>query len=210
MKTLWLLLLVSGSLAAQNWVETFADDFNGTALDLAHWSPHDPQRTAPLDVQNVKVNGGQLHVGVFGVVSTFGMFAQMYGRFEIRLRAPAGSEFFLAPVPYGILPRIEIFRFTAPETLFFGNHWGSENTERSYGDSFAVPNASKGFHTIALEWERDRITWSVDGKKTFESHDGVPQQPMYLLIHLAPHAAVSAQPVPFDIEYVRVYKRQGQ
>lgn len=68
MKTLWLLLLVSGSLAAQNWVETFADDFNGTALDLAHWSPHDPfgvARDRQLQAyvgDAVRVSGGQLHI----------------------------------------------------------------------------------------------------------------------------------------------------
>lgn len=210
MKTPCLLLLLAASLAAQTWVPSFEEDFNGTSLDLSRWIPHDPGSAAQLGPEALKVSGGALRIGASGVITTFGTFAQMYGRFEIRLRAPAGSEMFLAPMPQGLLPRIEVFRSTAPDRLFFGNQWGDENTERSYGDAFAVPDISKGFHTIAIEWEPDRIAWSVDGKKTFESRDSVPHQPMYLLIHFSPHDAVSAPATPFDIDYIHIYKRAEQ
>ncbi len=248
MKTLSLLLLVSASLAAQNWIPTLADDFNGTALDLSLWTPHDPfglTRDRELQAYTgdaVTVSGGQLHIAarrvpagqpvkydgkdreyLSGVISTFGMFAQTYGRFEIRFRAPTGPGlrpgFLLLPVPVGTLPQINVFKTTgsAPARIFFANRWGTEQTERSWADSFTVPDLSNGFHTVAVEWERDHITWFVNGKKTFESVDGIPRQPMYLLIDLAVGGRLAnvpdtTTPLPasFDVNYVRVYKRAEQ
>ncbi len=237
-------LLLVGQNAA-NWVLTFDDEFNGAELDLSRWTPHDPwgrvrdrqlQAYAP---EAVSVGNGQLHIVasrtsagqvpvkydgkdreyVSGIVSTFGTFAQTYGRFEIRFRAPAGRGlrpgFLLLPVPLAPLPEIDVFETTgsAPSNVFFANRWGSEQTERSFGDSFTCPDLSVGFHTVSIEWDRDRIAWLVDGKKTFESIDGIPRQPMYMLIDLAvggrlaraPDAS-TALPASFDIDYIRVYQ----
>ena len=111
-----------------------------------------------------------------------GTFAQTYGRFEIRCRVPAGrglrAGFWLLPVPLGPLPEIDVFETAGspPSKVFFANRWGTEQTERSFGDSFTGPDLSSGFHIIAIEWDRDRITWFVDGKEKFQSVDGVPRQ----------------------------------
>jgi beta-glucanase (GH16 family) len=222
MRTLLLLLSLSPLLLAQNEngsrVLTFDDEFNGAELDLSRWVPHDPrgqqsQSTAP---DAIRVSGGQLHIGAAGVVSTFGTFSQTYGRFEIRCRVPAGRRlrprFLLLPVPVGPLPEIKVFETTgsAPSKVSFANRWGTEQTERSFGDSFTVPDLSTGFHTLSIEWDRDRITWFIDGKEKFQSVDGVPRQPMYVLIDLAvggPDES-TALPASFDIDYIRVYQRQ--
>lgn len=245
-KALWLLLCLPVVLCGQKAAKsvndnrplTFDDEFNGTQLDLAKWAPHGPfgtVRDSQLQAylpEAVTVSGGQLHIiasrtaageasvkYVSGAVTTYGQFAQTYGRFEIRFRAPAARglrpEFLLLPVPSGPLPAIDVFETSgnAPSKVFLGNHWGTEQTERSFADSFTVPDLSNGFHTVTMDWAQDRISWFVDGKQTFESVDGVPHQPMYLLIDLAvggaltqtPEAA-TALPATFDIDYVRVYQ----
>ena len=176
-----------------------------------------------------RVNGNQVPVRydgqdreyVSGIISTHGTFAQTYGRFEIRCRVPAGRGlrpgFMLLPVPLGPLPEIDVFETAgspAPK-VFFANRWGTEQTERSFGDSFAAPDLSAGFHTFAVEWDRDRIVWFIDGKEKFQSVDGIPHQPMYMLIDLAvggrlarsPDASTSL-PASFEIDYVRVYRRR--
>jgi len=250
MKPLLLLLSISPLLLSQKddarWVQTFADEFNGTELDLSRWTPHDPwgsardrqlQAYAP---EAVAVRDGQLHIVarrapvnqlpvrydgkdreyVSGVISTYGTFAQTYGRFEIRCRIPAGRGlrpgFLLLPVPLGPLPEIAVFEAagSSPSKVFFANRWGTEQTERSFGDSFTGPDLSAGFHIISVEWDRDRITWFVDEKEKFQSVDGIPHQPMYMLIDLAvggrlarsPDASTTL-PASFDIDYVRVYQR---
>jgi hypothetical protein len=75
--------------------------------------------------------------------------------------------------------------------ISFGNSWGNEQTERTFGDSFAAPAA--GFHVIGAEWTRSKITWTVDGKDQLESVDGVPGVPMFLMIE-----------GPMDVDYIRV------
>jgi beta-glucanase (GH16 family) len=223
MRTLLLLLSLSPLLLAQkengNWVVTFDDEFNGAELDLSRWVPHDPrgQQSKSFAPQAVSVSGGQLHIAVAGVVSTFGTFSQTYGRFEIRCRVPAGRglrpRLLLLPVPLGPLPEIEVFETTgsSPSKVFFANRWGTEQTERSFGDSFIGPDLSTGFHILSIEWNRERITWFIDGKEKFQSVDGVPRQPMYLLIDLAvgrPDES-TAPPASFDIDYIRVYQSQS-
>jgi beta-glucanase (GH16 family) len=251
MKPLLLLLSLSPLLLSQkddaNWVLTFADEFNGKELDLSRWTPHDPwgsardrqlQAYAP---EALAVRDGQLHIVarrapvnqlpvryggkdreyVSGVISTYGTFAQAYGRFEIRCRIPPGRGlrpgFLLLPVPLGPLPEIDVFEAAggSPSKVFFANRWGTEQTERSFGDSFTGPDLSAGFHTISVEWDRDRITWFLDGREKFQSVDGIPRQPMYMLIDLAvggrlarsPDASTTL-PASFDIDYIRVYQRR--
>jgi beta-glucanase (GH16 family) len=114
------------------------------------------------------------------------------------------------------LPEIDIFEAVGnpPSKVFFANRWGTEETKRSFGDSFTGPDLSTGFHTIAVEWERDRITWFIDGKEKFQSVDGIPRQPMYMLIDLAVGGRLASSPdastnlpASFDIDYIRVYQR---
>jgi beta-glucanase (GH16 family) len=223
MKTLLLFLSLSTLLSAQkepgNWALTFDDEFNGGELDLARWVPHDPFLHV-RQPEAVSLSGGQLRIlarrkdseYTSGIVSTFGLFSQTYGRFEIRCRVPAGqgllSAFRLMPVPPGPLPAIDVFETTgnAPSKVFFANHWGTEQTERSFGDSFTGPDLSTGFHTLSIEWDRDKITWFIDGKEKFRSTDGIPHQPMYLLIDLAVRGPDATVPSSFDIDYIRVYQ----
>jgi beta-glucanase (GH16 family) len=218
MSKLLLLLSLSPLLLSQNessnWVLTFDDEFNGAELDLARWIPHDPRQQSHTP-EAITVASGQLHLAASGVVSTFGLFSQTYGRFEIRCRVPTGQglrpAFRLLPVPLGPLPRIDVFETTgsAPSKVYFANRWGTEQTERSFGDSFSGPDLSTGFHILSIDWDRDRIAWFIDGKEKFQSVDGVPRQPMYLLLDLVAGGRV-ADSVFFDIDYIRVYQRPAQ
>ena len=198
--------------AAAEWNLVFADEYNGTEIDLMKWVPHEPAaRAETYALEAVAVSGGQLHIvaraSTPGTVTTFGTFAQTYGRFEIRCKVPAGrgvrSRFQLLPVPYGPLPEISVFETDggAPSKVSFANRWGTEETERSFGDSFTVPDLSAAFHVFAVEWDRDKIAWFIDGKKRFESVDGVPRQPMFLAVELA------GSDGSLDVDYIRVYRR---
>jgi beta-glucanase (GH16 family) len=202
----FIFLLITASALAQKpvpdtaWVLTFADEFDGKDLDLTRWSPHDPLRTV-YAAESTTVSNGQLHLGRGAAVSTYGLFSQTYGKFEIRCRAARNTRktgIRLLPVPLAPLPSVDVVEVdgAAPSKLLFGNHWGTEQTERSYGDSFDGPELSAGFHVIALEWDEQKIVWFIDGQDRFRSADGIPRQRMFLVIDLEG-----------DIDYVRVYSR---
>jgi beta-glucanase (GH16 family) len=238
MKALTLLLAASIALAqkpaekSSAWVLTFADEFDGAELDLAKWSPHEPggqARDAHPDA--ITQSGGQLHVTarranrgyIPGIVTTFGTFAQRYGRFEIRCRIPAGrglrATVSLRAVPFAPLPAIDLLEVNGatPSVISFANDWGTEQTRRSFGDSFPAPDLSAGFHTIAVEWDQDKILWSIDGKDKFQSLDGVPHQSMFLALELSVGGGTGSLaartpddsthfPASFDIDYIRIYQ----
>ncbi len=216
------------------WALTFSDEFDGTELDLARWSPHEPGGQArDAHPEAITIGGGQLHVTarrankgyIPGIVTTFGTFAQRYGRFEIRCRVPAGRGLraivSLRPVPLAALPAIGMLEVNGatPSAISFDNDWGTEQTRRSFGDSFPAPDLSAGFHTIGIEWDQDKILWSIDGKDKFQSTDGVPRQSMFLALELAvgggtgslaartPDASTTF-PASFDIDYIRVYQHK--
>lgn len=44
---------------------------------------------------------------------------------------------------------------------------------------------SQGWHTVALSWSKTQITWYLDGKEVMIVHQGIPDQPMYLIMDLA-------------------------
>ena len=220
---------------------TFSDEFGGGALEFPKWSPHDPWgHERNLEVQAYTPESLELRDGVLrvvakhgkanydghardytsGMVTTFGSFAQMYGRFEVRARFPAGRglepKVWLLPVPSGETPAIDIVDFLGiePTRVLMGNNWGDTKTERSYQGSWPVANLTKEFHTYAVEWDEAKITWFIDGKERFHSASGVPHQPMYLAISLAVGGEVakwpdSTTPFPatFEVDYVRIYKR---
>jgi beta-glucanase (GH16 family) len=212
------IFLLFTSLHAQQRVPSFADEFNVPQLDLARWVPHDPQDSLNQDRLNdkapvspaasdLRISGGQLHIPPGGALSTFGIFAQTYGRFEILAKAPTAkglrARFRLMPVPFGSLPAIDIFEASGtPAKISLTNRWGTEQTERSFAESLSSPDLSAEFHTIAVEWTREHISWLIDGKEKFRSIDGIPHQPMYLLLDLAGAGPATET---LDVDYVRVY-----
>jgi beta-glucanase (GH16 family) len=229
------------ALKAPEWVPTFSDEFSQKELEFPKWSVNDPwgharnresQAWVPTAVQLQEGNAriaarreparydGQQREYTSGILTTYGSFAQMYGRFEIRCRIPAGNgfetKFWLLPIPSGDIPSIDILQVigSEPSRPHFANRWGDEKTERSYTGTWNSPDLSKDFHVFAIEWDKDKIVWFVDGRERFRSVDGVPHQPMYLVASLAVGGTDakwpdSSTPFPvfFDIDYVRVFQR---
>ncbi len=211
----------------------FTEEFDGASLDFSKWSPHPPARLLLPGVQEwlpeaIQVSGGQAHIvarktaGGYtsGIMTTLGTFAQTYGRFEIRFRMPAGRGleplFRLLPVPTGDSPSIDVMNAIGgdPSTALFGNRWSEGHVEREYTSSWKVGDLATGFHIAAVEWDEERIVWSVDGAERFESFEGVPHQPMYLAVSLSVGTEKAGEPdgqtkfpASLDIDYIRAFAR---
>lgn len=115
------------------------------------------------------------------------------GKFEARVKIAKGKSFFPAFWLYSGNPwdEIDIFEFWNERTLGFYDasklskvhkmniHHDFDNNGETDDCStpYTGPDFSQNFHTFTLEWEKDKITWLVDGviKKThyrFRSMNG--------------------------------------
>jgi beta-glucanase (GH16 family) len=136
-----------------------------------------------------------------GMISTHDRFSQLYGYFEARIKILDGAGFWpafwlipqLPPTPspdveYFWPPEIDVLESRGQQSnmAYMNQHYsgtypvpGSKLNNWSYGGgisgSYTVPSSlATGFHTYAVDWEPDRITWYIDGVERFHSTTNLP------------------------------------
>ena len=151
-----------------------------------------------------------------GIVHTQERFAQLYGRWEVRARVPAGqgfwSAFWLLTADPKYRPQeIDIFEILGHNTttaVQVYHDTGIKERGEAYADFTA-------WHTFALDWTPSALVWYVDGKETHRTRPGVklPSTPCFLLINLAvggnwPGSPDSSTPFPssLEVDFVRVWQ----
>ena len=160
---------------------------------------------------------------------TNGKFSQAYGRFEARMRMPYGQgiwpAFWMLGTGSGGWPNngeIDIMEHigrmpnTVHGTIHGPGYSGSGGPTGQYNAPFRLAD---DFHTYAIEWQPNRITWFFDGiqysTKTPADIGGnrwVFDHAHYLLLNLAVGGlwpgypdATTVFPQRFLIDYIRVY-----
>lgn len=170
-----------------------------------------------------------------------------YARVELRAKLPSGEGIWPAAwmlptnSPYGTWAasgEIDIIESRGSDvkktlgTLHFGGGWPA-NEHKGAAYDFPNKNAADDFHIYAIEWEKDAISWFVDGVKwqTISHKDWNSQaakenayapfdQPFHLILNLAvggnffngtgqdpDRLPAEAFPQTYLIDYVRVSQR---
>jgi hypothetical protein len=161
-------------------------------------------------------------------------FEVAYGRVEARIKVPAGAGLWPAfwmlgtdidQVGWPQTGEIDIMEHVGrvPNEIFGTLHGPGYSGGQSYGKSVDLgePVADK-FHTYAVEWQPDKITWFLDGIPYFTATPNDPllqgkqwvfNHPFYILLNMAVGGnfggAVSpdtAFPAVMSIDYVRLYQ----
>ncbi|WP_194843247.1 carbohydrate binding domain-containing protein [Paenibacillus sp. B01] len=227
-----------------DWTLTWSDEFDGNAaqpdtngVDLSKWG-YQLGNGAEYGVdgwgnneqqfyrkENIKVEDGKLVIearkeSVGGKPYTSGRmwtsptFSQTYGKFEARMKLPAGEGLWPA---FWMMPQDSVYGVWASSgeidimeargrllgevggTLHHGKTWPDN---RYTGKEYHFPEGEDitGFHTYGVEWEPGEIRWYVDGKlyqtQNEWSSQGVGQpdkyafpapfdQPFHLIVNLA-------------------------
>ena len=195
------------------WTCTFDDEFNGTSLDTTKWTPQltaDSGFTSgtasgwPCYVDNpstISESGGDLHLSVVqeptpftcisghstsfeaGMVSTYGLFDQTYGAFEVNAELPASTAnglqetFWLYPqsLTYGAWPNsgeIDFAEFYSeyPTLDIPYIHY----TEAASGDPNVTAydcTINQGrFNTYGVDWQPGTLTIYLNGNVCVVDH----------------------------------------
>jgi beta-glucanase (GH16 family) len=214
--------------AGDEWRLVFRDDFDGPRLDPTVWNRYNSMGGFGNGFRRpeaITVEDGKLRITARGNVSG-GMNherSQTYGRWEFRARTDKGrgrgSAILLWPDSLdkeadGELDMMEVPREDRSQAHFV-IHYSAKN--KLAGNKVAGDFSQ--WHTFAMDWLPNRITWYVDGVKQFETTDRnvIPTGSMHLAIQLdmgpfeewipAPDATTPAE-VSLEVDWVRVYKRR--
>ncbi len=218
------------------------DEFNGPGLDESKWHPRNPgwlgRQPAFFNPKNVAIREGMLHLEAkkeslpdapkgYHTFTTSAVKSKgkvRYGYFEIRARAmdsQASSAFWFYDATPEIWSEIDVFEIGArPQphkyymntqlfyTLVETVHWHkSVIWEAPY-------NLSKEFHVYGLEWDRDEIKYSVDGKVVRQEKNTHWHQPLTLNFDSETFEGWfglpkdDALPATFSVDYIRAWKRK--
>ncbi len=152
---------------------------------------------------------------IAGNLLTNHSFSQTYGYFEMnaKLSNAAGvvNGFWLLPQDGSWPPELDVAEVLGsdPTTLVMTSH-SSGGTTPHWTD---VPDTSQAFHTYAVDWEPDKLTWYFDGKQVAQQNTPADMnKPMYLQLSAlvgtsstwtgAPNAGETGQ---MQVDWVHAY-----
>ncbi|WP_128436155.1 ricin-type beta-trefoil lectin domain protein [Streptomyces cyaneus] len=136
-------------------------------------------------------------------LNTAGKFTAQYGHVEARLKVPRGQGMWPAfwmlgtPVNWPDSGEIDIMENVGfePSTVHGTLHGPGYSGSGGIGAAYSLPNGqafADAFHTFAIDWAPDSITWSVDGnvyqRRTPADLGGrtwVFNKPYFLILNLA-------------------------
>jgi beta-glucanase (GH16 family) len=234
------------------WTLDWSDEFNGTALDHSKWVEEtggDGWGNNELQYytnrpENLRVAGGNLIIEArkeeFALrpytsarIKTAGLQERTYGRYEARIKLPAGQGIWpafwmlgndLGKAGWPRCGEIDIMENIGKEPdLIHGTlHGPGYSAANGFGKASGLASGSYAddFHLFALEWERGEVRWYRDGilyhtaRPQLVAGDWVFDHPFFLILNLAvggdwpgnPDAS-TVLPQQMLVDYVRVYRR---
>jgi beta-glucanase (GH16 family) len=167
---------------------------------------------------------------------TRGKFTQAFGRFEARIKIPAGQGMWpafwllgadIGKVGWPACGEIDIMENIgrAPAVVRGTIHGPGYSGDKGLGADYTLPAGRRfadDFHTYAVEWEPKAVRWYVDGQlyETRTPNDlpagarWVYDHPFFLILNVAVGGAwpgspdaTTIFPQTMTVDYVRVYRR---
>jgi beta-glucanase (GH16 family) len=125
-----------------------------------------------------------------GMATTLGKFSQLYGRFEAKIKLPAGAGlhpvFWTMPFDNATWPpEFDIMEAKGSEltTQYLSLHYGASIPAHQF-DTTIVNNGvdyTADYHLYQLDWSASRIIWYIDGVEKKRMTTNIPSIAMYLL-----------------------------
>lgn len=249
----FLFVAVPAISAFAKWELVWSDEFNGSRIDGAKWTKidrgksdwnnymsHDPSLYAVKNgnlILRGKVNPNRKKDPVpfiTGGISSAGKFAFRYGKIEIRAKLDnakgAWPAFWLLPDSEnrkwpddGEIDIMEHLNFDdiAYQTVHSRFTHTLGRNDPPHGSTGKIDK--NGYNIYAVEWNRDKLVFSINGKETF-AYPRVPAEkengqwpfttPFYILLDMQVEgswvgkADPAQYPIEMKIDWVRVYQNK--
>jgi beta-glucanase (GH16 family) len=224
-------------------IQELTDEFEGDRLDLTKWHDRNPgwkgREPGFFSTNNVSLSDGKLTLtaraeNLKGLPHGYHTFTTAavrskapvkYGYFEIKCRpmtSKASSAFWFYNSTEAEWTEIDVFEICGVgeqwkqtynmnvhvfHTPAEKKHWFSEGTWKA---PFVFAD---DYHVYALKWDKDAITWWVDGKVVRELKNTHWHQPLYMNFDSETFPDwfglpdKETLPSTFSIEYVRSWRR---
>lgn len=224
-----------------NW----SDEFNGLQLDSTKWK-HDIGGSGwgnnelqyyTASSSNSFLQGGYLHIKAIkeqvngnayssARLITKGLYSLKYGKIEAKIKLPVGPGTWpafwmlgdnISSVSWPACGEIDIMEHIGNEGVMHSTIHYDSLGHKSQGGAYALDVTQ--WHVYGLEWSAEKITWTADGVKFFETSIQSAsrtefQQSFFFLLNLAiggtwpgsPNAT-TVFPMEMLVDFVRVYKK---
>lgn len=148
-----------------------------------------------------------------GLINTGNSFQQKYGTFEAKIKFHSSTDlqnsFWL--VSKTLVPRIDIAN--ARKKVVFGTAWGDPKNPSSIKNNSKTKKRSKltsDFFIFSLEWTPLRLKWRINGMEIASTTQGVPADPMYLILSSGLQEDVDngLLPAMMEIDWVRCFQHK--
>lgn len=180
--------------AAHGWRLLAADEFDGTSVDTGRWDLYDSVGNGGVGLRRpsaISQSGGTLRITARGDVSggmSWTAASRTYGRWEFRARSERGSGYAPAILLWptsGNWPEegeVDVMEIVHPDRAesHFTLHWGAENSQAGH----ATRADFSAWHTFAVEWAPDHVTFFLDGQPQYTNSDpaAIPDNPMHIAV----------------------------
>jgi hypothetical protein len=148
-----------------------------------------------------------------GLINTGKSFRQQYGKFKAKIKVQDNGaithSFWL--VGNQIMPQIDIFKFNR-RRFALNNFWGNVMEKDAIHLSSSKYHGSKlksDFFIYELEWTAEELIWKINGLVLKREKNGIPNEPMYLLLSSGIFNRVNGEEFPtiMEIDWIRCYEK---
>jgi len=146
-----------------------------------------------------------------GLISTANSYRQKYGKIRVKAKmsnAPVRQAIWM--VAEKILPHVDIAKLEKGK-LNYGNFWGNIAEKGGVQKKLSKKGGGKfsgDFYIYSLEWTPEELVWKINDVPVLKQTQGVPQEPMYLVMSAGVTKEVSGGlPAKMEVDWVKIYKK---
>ena len=109
------------------------------------------------------------------------------------------------------MPQIDILKYNKHQfslSNFWGNITEKDGIHKS-SSKFPGFKLSSSYHIFELEWTPESLTWKINGNVMKKEVNGIPNEPMYVLLSSGIFGKSNGQqfPVFMEVDWVKCYEK---